>query len=134
MNSIPCPLCKGRDYGTRCEECEGLGYIAFATGEEPRIATSIDKNVASVRAKLLHRSEVGQRKYGCTTDTAGLTRLQWLRHAQEEACDFAVYLEELIREEEAAQTPPEEHDEERAQRHAEWAGRHIDHSENDDLS
>lgn len=101
MNSTPCPLCKGREYGTRCEECEGLGYITFPTGEEPRIAPPIDRNVAGVRAKLLRRSEVGQRKYGCTTDKAGLTRLQWLRHAQEEAMDLAVCMEELIQEEES---------------------------------
>lgn len=55
-----------------------------------------DRHVASVRAKLLQRSEKGIRTYGVTTDKAGLTRRQWLQHAQDEALDLAVYLENLL--------------------------------------
>ena len=33
-------------------------------------------------------------------DRKDLTKLQWLKHAQEEAMDLAVYLEKLIEEEE----------------------------------
>jgi hypothetical protein len=58
-----------------------------------------DSNVESVREKLRQRSETGIRKYGVTTDRTDLSRLDWLRHAQEEALDLAVYLERLIREE-----------------------------------
>tara|TARA_R110000796_G_C14389144_1_gene416213 strand:- start:389 stop:577 length:189 start_codon:yes stop_codon:yes gene_type:complete len=46
--------------------------------------------------KILKRSEVGKKKYGVTMERKDLTELQWLRHAQEEAMDLAVYLEKLI--------------------------------------
>lgn len=58
-----------------------------------------DRNVVCVQQKLGMRSKVGVKKYGVTTDKANLTRLQWLQHAQEEAMDLSVYLEELIQEE-----------------------------------
>lgn len=54
----------------------------------------IDKNVESVRAKLLARSIVGIAKYGCTTETLG--RLEGLIHAQQEAMDLCIYLEQEI--------------------------------------
>tara|TARA_R100000664_G_C2759624_1_gene149649 strand:- start:3743 stop:3940 length:198 start_codon:yes stop_codon:yes gene_type:complete len=46
--------------------------------------------------KIQGRSEVGKKKYGVTMETAPLTKLEWLIHAQEEAMDLAVYLEKLI--------------------------------------
>jgi len=46
--------------------------------------------------KILKRSEVGKKKYGTTMERTDLTRLDWLKHAQEEAMDLAVYLEKLI--------------------------------------
>lgn len=55
-----------------------------------------DKIVESVRHKLLRRSEIGIQKYGTTMDRTDLTQVDWLRHAQEEAMDLAVYLERLI--------------------------------------
>jgi hypothetical protein len=58
-----------------------------------------DPNVESVRKNLLKRSKVGIKKYGCTTAKAGLTTLQWLKHAQEESMDFSIYLKQLIRDE-----------------------------------
>lgn len=51
--------------------------------------------------KILKRSEVGKRKYGVTMERQDLSRLEWLKHAQEEAMDLAVYLEKLINEEES---------------------------------
>ena len=48
--------------------------------------------------KILKRSEEGKKKYGVTMERKDLTELQWLRHAQEEAMDLAVYLEKLIEE------------------------------------
>ena len=60
---------------------------------------SPDKHVEAVRRQLLERSQVGLRKYGVTTERTDLTRLDWLRHAQQEALDLAVYLEVLIQEE-----------------------------------
>tara|TARA_R100000008_G_scaffold72239_1_gene50347 strand:- start:40 stop:228 length:189 start_codon:yes stop_codon:yes gene_type:complete len=46
--------------------------------------------------KIQSRSEVGEAKYGVTMETAPLTTLEWLIHAQEEAMDLAVYLQKLI--------------------------------------
>jgi len=50
--------------------------------------------------KILKRSEVGKEKYGTTMEREDLSRLEWLKHAQEEAMDLAVYLQKLIDEEE----------------------------------
>ena len=41
--------------------------------------------------KILKRSEVGKKKYGTTMERNDLTKLEWLKHAQEEAMDMAVY-------------------------------------------
>jgi len=50
--------------------------------------------------KILGRAEVGKEKYGVTMETAPLTKLEWLIHAQQEAMDLAVYLQKLIEMEE----------------------------------
>ena len=46
--------------------------------------------------KILGRAEVGKEKYGVTMETAPLTNLEWLIHAQQEAMDLAVYLQKII--------------------------------------
>ena len=46
--------------------------------------------------KIQMRSDVGKSKYGVTMETAPLTRMEWLIHAQEEAMDLAVYLQKFI--------------------------------------
>ena len=51
-----------------------------------------------VCTKITQRANVGKKKYGTTMDRKDLTKLQWLKHAQEEAMDLAVYLEKLIQE------------------------------------
>ena len=61
----------------------------------------IDTNVESVRQKLLERSKVGISKYGVTTNRTDLSTLQWLKHSQEEAMDYCVYLERIISDMEA---------------------------------
>lgn len=71
------------------------------TVQEKKAESPTDRNVEAVREKMKLRAEVGLNKYGVTTERTDLTRLQWLRHAQEEAMDLAVYLERLIREEES---------------------------------
>lgn len=48
--------------------------------------------------KILKRSEIGKKKYGTTMERDDLMPLDWLKHAQEEAMDLAVYLEKLIQE------------------------------------
>jgi hypothetical protein len=45
---------------------------------------------------LQTRAEVGLKKYGVDTTRQDLTQIQWLRHAQEEALDLAVYLQRVI--------------------------------------
>lgn len=55
-----------------------------------------DSIVESVRQKILARSQVGISKYGTTMERKDLDRIQWLKHAQEEAMDLAVYLERCI--------------------------------------
>lgn len=59
--------------------------------------TANDAIVEAVRAKLLERSLRGQAKYGCTLLRDDLDTLDWIRHAQEEAMDMALYLERLYR-------------------------------------
>jgi len=51
--------------------------------------------------KILKRSDVGKKKYGTTMERNDLTKLDWLKHAQEEAMDLAVYLQKLIELEES---------------------------------
>ena len=46
--------------------------------------------------KILKRSEVGEKKYGTTMERKDLSKLDWLKHAQEEAMDLSVYLQKLI--------------------------------------
>ena len=46
--------------------------------------------------KIIKRSEVGKEKYVTTMERSDLSELEWLKHAQEEAMDLAVYLEKLI--------------------------------------
>ena len=57
--------------------------------------SSIEEDVCY---KILKRSEVGKQKYGTTMERDDLSRLDWLKHAQEEAMDLAVYLEKIIQE------------------------------------
>jgi hypothetical protein len=62
--------------------------------------TELDPIVEAVRKKLLERSQTGIKKYGTMLNRSDLSRLDWLRHAQEEALDLANYLEVLIQQEE----------------------------------
>ena len=39
--------------------------------------------------RIQERAEVGKSKYGVTMETAPLSQLEWLIHAQEEAMDLA---------------------------------------------
>jgi hypothetical protein len=62
-----------------------------------------DPIVNAVRAKLHARSQCGIAKYGTTMARTDLSTIDWLRHAQEEALDLAVYLERLIQDAEGKQ-------------------------------
>lgn len=50
---------------------------------------------------ILERSKKGLSKYGVSMERKDLSRLEWLKHAQEEAMDLAVYLQKLIELEES---------------------------------
>jgi hypothetical protein len=54
--------------------------------------------------KIQSRAELGLVKYGVSLDYAGLTELELLIHAQEEAMDLANYLEVLIQEKKSLTT------------------------------
>lgn len=47
---------------------------------------------------IQERAAVGKAKYGTTMERTDLSKKEWLQHAQEEALDFAVYLEKLKQE------------------------------------
>jgi hypothetical protein len=55
-----------------------------------------DPIVERIRQKLARRSVTWQAKYGATVARDDMDTVAWLRHAQEEALDLAVYLELLI--------------------------------------
>ena len=80
----PCAVCRGDPFPA----IPGDGGVM-----------SIDANVERVREKLRARSSVGFVPHGHTTERDDLNRLDWLKHAQEEAMDLAVYLERLIQDE-----------------------------------
>jgi hypothetical protein len=50
----------------------------------------------AVCEKLQKRAEVGKNKYGVTMERTDLSLEDWLKHAQEEAMDLAVYLEKIM--------------------------------------
>jgi hypothetical protein len=50
-----------------------------------------------VIAAIRERRERGRRKYSTTMERDDLSPAQWAQHAQEEALDFAIYLERLKR-------------------------------------
>jgi hypothetical protein len=54
----------------------------------------------AVIERIRARRDAGRTKYGTTMERTDLSRVQWLRHAQEEALDLAIYLEKLIKLEE----------------------------------
>lgn len=58
----------------------------------------IDSIVESVINKFKDRSIIGIEKYGTTLDRNDLTTTEWIKHAQEEAMDFVLYLEKLKKE------------------------------------
>jgi hypothetical protein len=73
-----------------------MGTTDEGAGHSGAGEVSGDPVVDAVRAKLAARSVAGQRKYGTTMARTDLSYLDWLRHAQEELLDGAVYLERLI--------------------------------------
>lgn len=46
--------------------------------------------------KIEERAETGKSKYGVTMERTDLSTIDWIKHAQEEAMDLAVYLEKIL--------------------------------------
>ncbi len=55
-----------------------------------------DPIVDRVIDRISARSQAGLKKYGVTMLRDDVSTVEWLRHAQEEALDFAVYIERII--------------------------------------
>jgi hypothetical protein len=54
-----------------------------------------DKIVKKVIDKFKQRSNTGIKKYGVTLERNDLSFQDWIKHAQEEAMDFILYLEKI---------------------------------------
>lgn len=55
-----------------------------------------DAIVCSVLDRIKDRANLGMLKYGVTMERDDVSTIEWLRHAQEEAMDLAIYLERVI--------------------------------------
>lgn len=80
------------------------GQITLLESPEPPVIICqpvVDREVkvthieAAVIRQIENRATKGQQKYGVGMDRTDLGILEWLQHAQEEALDFAIYLERL---------------------------------------
>jgi hypothetical protein len=56
-----------------------------------------DPIVVDVIERIKTRADKGMEKYGVPMTRPDVTTVEWLRHAQEEAMDLAIYLERCIR-------------------------------------
>lgn len=61
-----------------------------------------DPIVEAVMERMARRSEQGMKTYGVPMTRPDVSTIEWLRHAQEEAMDLAVYLERVISDLESA--------------------------------
>lgn len=89
-----CPRCKAHwCNGTICPYCN----VELAGGSGPIVSPPLIKGCEeAVIEKIRQRREAGRKKYGTTMERKDLEQRDWLRHAQEEAMDLAIYLERLI--------------------------------------
>lgn len=55
-----------------------------------------DAIVCNVLQRIKDRANLGMLKYGVTMERDDVSTVEWLRHAQEEAMDLAIYLERVI--------------------------------------
>ncbi len=74
-----------------------LAWIDLGKDVRTRIVeVAEDPIVQSVVERIAHRSEQGMKTYGVPMTREDVSTIEWLRHAQEEALDLAVYLERVI--------------------------------------
>jgi hypothetical protein len=55
-----------------------------------------DPLVNRVIQRMADRSNIGMKTYGVTMERKDISTIDWMRHAQEEALDLAIYLERCI--------------------------------------
>lgn len=68
-------------------------YVKRQTNCAP--SNTVSKTLAAVIERLKQREDRGLAKYGVTCDRTDLSHVEWIQHAQDEAMDFAMYLERL---------------------------------------
>ena len=56
-----------------------------------------DPIVLQVLQRIKDRSTAGMKTYGVPMTRPDIGTIEWLRHAQEEALDLAIYLERIIK-------------------------------------
>lgn len=71
------------------------GYFDAPTGDLV-LDRDVDPIVQKVLQRVSERSRAGMKRYGVSMMRDDMETVQWLRHAQEEALDFAVYIERVI--------------------------------------
>jgi hypothetical protein len=64
--------------------------------QTPGTVAVVDPIVEKVLKRVADRSTQGMETYGVSMMRNDVTTIEWLRHAQEEALDLAVYLERVI--------------------------------------
>jgi hypothetical protein len=70
--------------------------MTSVTSLATEVPVGFDPIVAKVLERVTERSRQGMITYGVSMARPDVTTIQWLRHAQEEALDLAVYLERCI--------------------------------------
>lgn len=78
-----------------CTCPSGDGSLRWPCPRHPLMRVQ-DRNVEAVREKILERSRTGIAQYGATTERTDMSRDDWLREAQEELIDAAVYIEAAL--------------------------------------
>lgn len=86
--------------GYACSDHSKEAIYNYSTANFVKLKKTPTETEESVIEKIYSRREAGRNKYGTTMERTDLTRKQWLVHAQEEAMDFVIYLEKLIKLEE----------------------------------
>ena len=84
------------EYEKGWNDCRAMFIASPNNAALAQQAGAVDRNVESVRTKMLERSAVGLAKYGVTTERGDLSHADWLKHLQEELMDAAVYIEAAI--------------------------------------
>ena len=72
------------------------GYRESRVQEKPPLTFRDDPIVLKVLERVKKRSDAGMNRYGVSMARGDVSTEEWLRHAQEEALDLAVYLERCI--------------------------------------